>query len=260
MFDGALWLQGLMALLGLGIAGWLASLPLRNVTLVDSLWSLMFLLAAGVYAWGAVPGTPRTTLVLVLTGLWALRLSVYLTLRNWGHAEDHRYAAIRRNNSPGFAFKSLYIVFGLQAGLAWVVSLPLLGAINSPAPLGLLDVAGVLLWLAGMVFEAGGDWQLSRFKADPANAGKVLDRGLWALTRHPNYFGNACLWWGFYLMAVQAGAWWTLPGPVLMTWLLLKISGVALLEKDIGERRPDYADYIRRTPAFLPRWPQRPAS
>jgi steroid 5-alpha reductase family enzyme len=109
-----------------------------------------------------------------------------------------------------------------------------------------------LLWLVGFVFEAGGDWQLARFQANPANAGKVMDRGLWRYTRHPNYFGDCCIWWGFFAFALSAGAWWSVLSPILMSLLLLRVSGVALLEKDIGERRPQYADYIRRTPAFFP--------
>lgn len=258
MFDLALWLHALAALLLLGVVGWLASVALRNVNLVDSLWSLKFLLCAVVYVQLAgSPPTARGLLALVLVGLWALRLAVYLTLRNWGHDEDRRYVAIRANNSPGFWWKSAYIIFGLQALLAWVVSLPLLGAATSSAPLGWLDALGTALWLLGMVYEAGSDWQLARFKRDPANAGRVLASGLWANTRHPNYFGNFCIWWGLYLVALQGGAWWSLPGPLLMTLLLLKVSGVALLEKDIAHRRPEYADYVRRTPAFIP-GPRRP--
>jgi steroid 5-alpha reductase family enzyme len=258
MFDLALWLHALAALLLLGTVGWLTSVALRNVNLVDSLWSLKFLLCAVVYVQLAgLPPTPRGQLALVLVGLWALRLSVYLTFRNWGHAEDRRYVAIRANNSPGFWWKSAYIIFGLQALLAWVVSLPLLGAATSAAPLGWLDALGTGLWLLGMVYEAGSDWQLARFKRDPANAGRVLASGLWANTRHPNYFGNFCIWWGLYLVALQGGAWWSLPGPLLMTLLLMKVSGVALLEKDIVQRRPEYADYVRRTPAFIP-GPRRP--
>jgi steroid 5-alpha reductase family enzyme len=127
----------------------------------------------------------------------------------------------------------------------------------SPRPLGILDFIGAGLWLLGMVFEAGGDWQLARFKAVPENRGKVMDRGLWRFTRHPNYFGDFCVWWGFYIIAVSGGAWWAMVGPLLMSALLMKVSGVTLLEKDIGERRPQYADYIRRTNAFFPGAPKR---
>jgi steroid 5-alpha reductase family enzyme len=256
MFDVTLWFAALGALCAVAVCGWLVSLPLRNVSIVDSLWSLKFLLCGLVYAaFAAAPG-PRATLLLVLLAVWALRLAAYITWRNRGHGEDRRYQAIRRNNEPGFAWKSLYIVFGLQALLAWIISLPLLAAANSTTPLGALDVLGTGLWLVGFVFEAGGDLQLARFKADPANAGKVMDRGLWRYTRHPNYFGDFCIWWGFYAFALAAGGWWSLAGPLLMSALLLKVSGVTLLEKDIGERRPAYADYIRRTPAFFPGRPR----
>jgi steroid 5-alpha reductase family enzyme len=252
MFDLDLWILGLAALALFATAGWLVSLPLRDVSIVDIMWSLMFLLAAGVYtAAQAAPG-PRAWLVLVLVGAWSIRLAAYIFWRNRGHGEDFRYQQIRARNEPGFSFKSLYLVFGLQAALAWVISLPLLAATGSTAPLGWLDAAGVALWLVGMVFEAGGDWQLARFKRDPANRGKVLDTGLWRYTRHPNYFGDFCVWWGFFLIALSAGGWWSIVGPLAMSFLLLKVSGVALLEKDIGERRPAYRDYIRRTNAFFP--------
>jgi steroid 5-alpha reductase family enzyme len=252
MFDLAMWLEGLAVLAAFAVLGWLLSLPLRNVSIVDSMWSLMFLLAALAYAVvQATPG-PRAWLVIGLVSVWSVRLAAYITWRNRGHGEDFRYQKIRGSNDPGFAFKSLYIVFGLQAGLAWVISLPLLAAINSTAPLGWLDLTGAALWLVGFVFEAGGDWQLARFKADPANRGKVLDTGLWRYTRHPNYFGDFCVWWGLFLVALAGGGWWSVAGPLLMSFLLLKVSGVALLEKDIGERRPAYRDYVRRTNAFFP--------
>jgi steroid 5-alpha reductase family enzyme len=191
-------------------------------------------------------------LALDLVSAWALRLSGYITWRNWGHGEDRRYQTIRARNEPHFALKSVYLVFVLQALLAWIISLPLFGAIQSAVPLGPCDYAGVALWLLGFVFEAGGDWQLARFKAREANRGQVMDRGFWRLTRHPNYFGDFCVWWGIYLLAVSAGAWWSVPGPLLMSVLLMRVSGVTLLEKDIGERRPQYAEYVRRTNAFFP--------
>ena len=256
MFDPGLWFGALAVLAMFATLGWLLSLPLRNVSIVDSLWSLMFLLAALSYAAGQDAPGPRAWLVIGLVSVWSLRLAAYITWRNRGHGEDFRYRKIRANNEPGFAFKSLYIVFGLQAALAWIISLPLLAAINSTAPLGWLDLAGATLWLAGMVFEAGGDWQLARFKADPANRGKVLDGGLWRYTRHPNYFGDFCVWWGLYLVALSGGGGWSIAGPLLMSFMLLKVSGVALLEKDIGERRPGYGGYVRRTSAFFPRPPR----
>ena len=216
----------------------------------------MFLLVALAYAAMSADGGPRQALVLALVAIWALRLSAYISWRNHGQPEDYRYQEIRANNEPGFRYKSFYIVFVLQAALAWVISLPLAGGISGQSDIGFLDYAGVALFLVGLFFEAVGDLQLSRFRKDPGNAGKVLEKGLWRYTRHPNYFGNFTLWWGFYLIALSAGAWWTVVSPLLMTFLLLKVSGVALLEKDIGERRPRYQQYIRRTNAFFPGFPR----
>jgi steroid 5-alpha reductase family enzyme len=184
--------------------------------------------------------------------IWAARLSMHLTARNLGHGEDRRYQEIRARHEPRFALKSLYLVFWLQAILAWFVSLPLLGAFASLQPVGWLDYVGIGLWFIGFGFEAIGDWQLARFRRDPANAGQVLDRGLWRHTRHPNYFGEFCLWWGFGCIALAAGAWWSLAGPALLSFLLLRVSGVPLLEKGIGNRRPRYADYVLKTNAFFP--------
>ena len=256
MIDWTAFLWSGALLLLVAVVFWLFSLWRNDVSIVDSLWSLMFLLVALTYAAISGDGGPREVLVLALVAVWALRLSVYISWRNHGEPEDYRYQEIRANNEPGFRYKSFYIVFVLQAVLAWVISLPLAGAISGQPDIGFLDYAGVALFLVGLFFEAIGDLQLSRFRKDPGNAGKVLDKGLWRYTRHPNYFGNFTLWWGFYLVALSAGAWWTIVSPLLMTFLLLKVSGVALLEKDIGERRPRYQQYIRRTNAFFPGLPR----
>jgi steroid 5-alpha reductase family enzyme len=251
-FEFDAWFSALPVLVAAATFTWLLSLPLRNVSIVDSLWSLMLFSAGVVYSLGCDPRAPRLAFVLWLLALWAGRLALYITARNLGKGEDHRYQAIRARNEPGFRWKSLYLVFWLQAGLAWVISLPLLGAFSSLRPLGVLDAIGAALWLVGFVFEAGADWQLARFRRDPANAGQVLDRGFWRYTRHPNYFGEFCVWWGFGCFALAAGAWWALPGPLLISFLLLRVSGVTLLEKDIGNRRPRYADYVLKTNAFFP--------
>ncbi|MDJ0741295.1 MAG: DUF1295 domain-containing protein [Gammaproteobacteria bacterium] len=257
MFDLDAYLNGLGILLAMAAATWLLSLRLRDVSIVDSLWSLMFLAAAIAYLAAVADPAARALLVVGLVALWAVRLATYITWRNWGEPEDSRYQAIRERNQPGFAFKSLYLVFALQALIAWIISLPLLAAIHGDSALGWLDVAGVALFAIGWLFETVGDWQMAAFKRDPVNKGKVLDSGLWRYTRHPNYFGNACIWWGLFLIAVAAGGWWTVISPLLMTFLLLKVSGVALLEADIAERRPAYRDYIERTNAFLPGPPRR---
>jgi steroid 5-alpha reductase family enzyme len=251
-------LNTLGAIAILAVVGWLLGVIKRDVSIVDSLWSLFFLLGAIVYAVSADASGPRVMLLFSLVTLWALRLSVYLTWRNWGESEDRRYQAIRARNEPGFTWKSLYLVFGLQGVLAFIIALPILTGLGDAAPLGLLDYAGAVVWGIGFIFEAVADGQLARFKADRSKRGKVLDTGLWRYTRHPNYFGEAMLWWGFYLIAIGADGWWTLFAPLLMTFLLLKVSGVTLLEADIQERRPDYRAYIARTNAFVP-WPPKAA-
>ena len=238
-----------------GIA-WLYSVARRNVGIVDSLWSVMILATVAVYVVLAESSGPRATLLLVLLGVWALRLSLHITVRNHGEPEDRRYQAIRSNNQPHFWLKSLYIVFVLQAVLAWFIAMPAVAAVASPKPLGWLDAVAVAVWLTGMVFEVVGDWQLMRFQRTRDSRDRVLDTGLWRDTRHTNYFGEALLWWGVFLAALAAGAWWAIVSPILMTFLLLRVSGVALLEKDIADRRPAYRDYVERTSAFLPAPPK----
>jgi steroid 5-alpha reductase family enzyme len=252
MFDLNAYSLGLAFMAAIAFAAWVVSVAKRNAGIVDSVWAVFFLVGAAVYA-AAVPDRgPRSALILTLVAVWAARLSGYITWRNWGEPEDHRYQAIRRRNEPNFALKSVYLVFALQALLAWILSVPLLAGIASMAPLNPLDYGGIALWAFGFLFESIGDFQLARFKREPENRGKVMDRGLWRYTRHPNYFGEFCLWWGFYLIAAAAGGWWALVSPLLLSFLLLKVSGVALLEKDIGSRRTSYRDYIARTPAFFP--------
>jgi len=199
------WVSLAAILLFAGLS-WVASVFIGKVSFVDSLWSLFFLLAALLFAAEAMPLSARGMIVLALVAIWALRLCVHITARNWGEPEDYRYATIRRNNEPGFVVKSLVIVFGLQGLLAWIIAAPLLPAISSHAPLGVIDLLAFLVWTTGFIFEAVGDYQLRQFKADGQNAGKVLDTGLWRYTRHPNYFGDFCIWWGFWLFA--SGGWW----------------------------------------------------
>jgi steroid 5-alpha reductase family enzyme len=245
-------LFGLLAALALALATWGVSVVKRDVSIVDSVWSLLILAAATVYAATLGVTDARAMTVLGLVTLWALRLALYITARNWGEPEDRRYQAIRARNEPNFSIKSLYLVFVLQAVLAWIVSLSLFGALQTPQPWGVFDSVGAALVAFGLVYETVADWQMSRFKHDPANHAHVMDRGLWRHTRHPNYFGECCVWWGFFLFAAASGAWWALVSPVLMSVLLLKVSGVTLLEQDIGERRPAYRDYVARTNAFFP--------
>lgn len=248
--------EALILILCMGIITWLYSLYRRDVSIVDSLWSLMFLAAALLYAGQAPEIALYTILVLSLIAVWALRLSIHLAVRNWGELEDRRYQEIRRNNEPLFGVKSLYIIFGLQGLLAWMISIPLLYALYARTGFHWLDGIAMALWLVGFIFEAFADYQLLMFRRDAANRGRVLDSGLWRFTRHPNYFGEFCIWWGYFLLAIPAGGWWTIYAPVLMSILLLRVSGVVLMEKDISGRRPDYQAYIERTHAFFPGRPK----
>ncbi len=256
MFELASFVTALVTIGTLMIFAWVISLWKRDASIADALWAILFVTAALTYYATAVETGLRGQLVLFLVIAWGFRLSLHIAWRNRGQPEDSRYQAIRSNNQPHFWLKSLYIVFGLQGLLAAIISIPLMIGVQGQQGLGALDFVAVALWLIGMVFEVIGDWQLAAFRRSPANAGRVLDTGLWRYTRHPNYFGEFCIWWGFYLLAVPAGGWWTIFSPLLMTWLLLRVSGVALLERDIGQRRPEYRDYIRRTSAFLPRPPR----
>jgi steroid 5-alpha reductase family enzyme len=234
---------------------WLLSLALRDVSIVDVFWGLGFVMVANWVSATTEGFLPRAWLVTGLVTTWGLRLGLYLLWRNWGAGEDYRYQAMRRHYGDGFWLVSLAVVFGLQGVLMWVISLPVQLAIASPAPaeLGLLDVLGILLVVIGIAFESIGDFQLARFKADPANGGQVMDRGLWYYTRHPNYFGDSVVWWGLYCFALATGHPLTIIGPLVMTYLLTRLSGVPLLEKKLARTRPGYAEYVARTSSFIPR-------
>ena len=238
---------------------WALSLPLRDASIADVFWGPGFAFVAIVAA-SVSPPSARATLLVVLTSAWGLRLALHIGTR-WRKKkeEDRRYQAMRANWGDRFPVVSLFSVFLLQGALLWAVSLPVQAgaAFGAERPLGLLDLAGVLVFAVGLAFEAVGDAQLSRFLSDPASRGRVMESGLWRYTRHPNYFGDALVWWGLGLVGAASGAWWCLVGPALMTFLLVRVSGVSLLEKDIAGRRPEYVAYIRRTSPFLPLPPAR---
>lgn len=234
---------------------WVISVAMRDASIVDLFWGFGFVLIAWVtFLTDPDPGR-RITLVTLLVTIWGLRLTGYLAWRNLGHGEDYRYRAMRRRWGSRFWLVSLGTVFALQGVLMYVVSLPV-QASRTDGAFGLVDLVGVAMWLVGFGFETVGDAQLARFKADPDNVGKVMDTGLWRYTRHPNYFGDFCVWWGLWLIAASGGAWWTAIGPIVMTVLLVRVSGAALLERTISRRRPEYEDYIRRTNAFFPGKPR----
>jgi steroid 5-alpha reductase family enzyme len=239
---------------------WLASLALKDSSIVDIFWGSGFVMAA----WAAFflePGQalPRHWLLCGLVSLWGLRLALHILWRNWGKPEDYRYQAWRKEAGQAWWWRSFFKVFLLQGLLMWIIAAPLVAVLSSrqPEQLTWLDILAALAWLIGFFFEAAGDWQLARFKANPANKGKVLREGVWRFSRHPNYFGDALQWWAYYLLALAAGAWWTVFSPLLMTILLLRISGAALLEKSLVENKPGYAEYVQSTSQFIPWFPRR---
>jgi steroid 5-alpha reductase family enzyme len=239
---------------------WLVSLWRRNASIVDAFWGPGFSLIA-IASFLLTDGfEPRRILITAMAVIWGGRLGIYILWRNWGHGEDFRYAAMREHHGERFWWRSLFTVFALQGILMWIISMPLQLAQLAPAPgkLTWFDFLGLAVWLVGFVFEAGGDWQLARFKADPANRGKVMDRGLWRYTRHPNYFGDAAVWWGHWLVAAATPMGrWTVLSPALMNFLVRRVSGVTLLESTL-DKREGYRNYVERTSAFLP-WPPRRA-
>jgi steroid 5-alpha reductase family enzyme len=247
---------GLAVIVAAAVVLWLVSLVVRNAGIVDVTWGPGFVLVGAFYLWSA-PADPgaRAWLVFLLTTLWAARLAIHLGRRNFGVEEDFRYRSWRAQAGASFWWISLFKVFLLQAVVLWVVSSPLLLAHGTGPAASILpfDLVGVTLFAAGFLIESIADRQLERFKRDPANRGRVLDTGLWGRSRHPNYFGEAVLWWGLGLLAVPTGGWLALVGPALITFLLVRISGVTMLEDTLRDRKPGYAAYIASTPAFVPR-------
>jgi steroid 5-alpha reductase family enzyme len=254
------YITGALVILGFMTVLWIVSLILRNSSIVDIFWGTGFILTNWVYFALTPEGFPaRKWLIGVLVTIWGLRLSLYILWRNWGKEEDFRYRKWREEAGGAWWWRSFFKVFLLQGILLWIISAPLLAAQRGvmPSRLMVFDLAAVLVWAVGFFFEAGGDLQMARFKADPANRGKVLDRGVWRYTRHPNYFGDATQWWSYYLVAATAGGFYTIFSPILMTTLLLRVSGVALLERTLRATKPQYREYIETTSAFIPWLPRK---
>ncbi len=238
---------------------WLLSVRLRDVSIVDVAWGPGFVLMATVAAVSAVDPGLRSVWTLGATALWGVRLAAHLAVRARGRGEDARYAEMHREHGEAFPLRSLVTVFWLQATLIAILSAPIWAAVRSSGAPGPLGWAGLVLFVVGFAFVAIADSQLARFKRRTAGSeGGVLDTGLWRYSRHPNYFGEAVLWWGYGLIGADAGAPWTLLASAGVTVLLLRVSGVPLLEEGLRERRPGYADYVRRTPAFIPWFPGKP--
>jgi steroid 5-alpha reductase family enzyme len=239
---------------------WSISVIIKNVSIVDVFWGLGFVIVNGIYFYLSENFQLRSIIVLLLVSIWGLRLSIYLGLRNIGKSEDFRYQEFRRKyGAHRYWWFSFFQVFLLQGALIMIISLPLLGIhyFSENKDLSILDYMGITLWLIGFIFESLGDYQLAKFKKDPRNNNKVLNTGLWKYTRHPNYFGDTVVWWAYAIFCISAGAYWPILGSVIMTFLIIKVSGVALLEEDISDRRPEYKMYIDKTSSFFPWFPKK---
>jgi steroid 5-alpha reductase family enzyme len=252
-FPHMIFLHALLINLLFAYGGWLLSLKKNNVTHVDIMWSLFFVLNA-LYFYTVFTPSLRSTLILFLVLLWGLRLSIYLAIRNWGKSEDARYLKIRQNNEPNFRYKSVYIIFGFQSILAWIVGSILFMAIENDHPLTWLDSLGLLITLCGIIYESIADYQLMQFKNDIKNRGKLLQSGLWKLSRHPNYFGEILVWWGFFITTLVTGIHFNLIAPLLMTFLILRFSGVTLLEANLIKKFNGYDDYQKKVNTIIPRF------
>jgi steroid 5-alpha reductase family enzyme len=255
-----IFLQGFLLIMIMMTLLWVVSIIVKNVSIVDLFWGFGFVLASVFYFLKTDGSEPRKTILIVLAAIWGMRLSVYLARRNIGKGEDFRYKQFRKNyGEKKYWWISFFQTFLLQGILMWLISAPLLGAqyYGQNKPLGIFDIIGIILWIIGFCFEAGGDFQLARFKSDPSNRGKVLDRGFWRYTRHPNYFGDSAVWWGYGFLCLASGSWLPILGSILMTALIIKVSGVALLEKSLKEQKPQYKEYIEKTSAFLPWFPKK---
>ena len=252
--------QAALVILVLVTLLWVWSVFIKNVSIVDIFWGFGFVVVNAFYAFMSEDLNPRKILILTLVSIWGLRLAIYLAFRNIGKGEDYRYQEFRRNYGPKrYWWFSFFQVFLLQGVLIMIVSLPLLGINSSTSngELNVLDYIGIVLWIIGFSFEAGGDYQLARFKKDAENKGKVLRTGFWKYTRHPNYFGDAAVWWSYAIFSIAAGSYWQIIGAVIMTLLIIKVSGVSLLEKTLKNTKPQYKDYILKTNSFFPWLPKK---
>jgi len=257
-----IYFRGLMLIIFLITMLWLWSVYLKDVSIVDAFWGCGFVILA-IYYFFTTPSSelhPRKILVLVLVGIWGLRLSLYLLIRNWGKPEDFRYQKFRNDyGAQRYWWFSFFQVFLLQGILLWIISAPLLSIqyFSSSNPLNYFDYLAIMVWGIGFLFETLGDHQLSKFKSNPANKNKVLNTGLWKYTRHPNYFGDAAIWWSFGLFSIASGSYLPLISCLIMNVLLLKVSGVVLLERTLTNSKPRYKEYMDKTPAFFPWFPKK---
>lgn len=255
-----IYIQAFLVIMILMTTLWIISVFIKNASIVDPFWGIGFVLAGAFYFISSYGLDIRKTIILILVTVWGLRLSVYLGWRNFGKGEDYRYKQFRKDyGEHRYWWFSFFQVFLLQGILLWLISAPLLAAqyYHESLSLNIIDIIALIIWIVGFTFEAGGDYQMTKFKANPANKGKVMDKGFWKFTRHPNYFGDAMVWWAFGLFSVAAGSYLPLFSSLLMTLLLLKVSGVSLLEKTLQETKPQYTEYTEKTNAFLPWFPKK---
>ncbi len=259
----SLLLQNFAIAMVLFLTLWLVNVRIKDPSFIDSLWALgMVLISWSTFLFVGAHGAHALLLTALCTA-WGVRLGVYLLWRWRKNGPDRRYVTMmglaQKDRGWGYARASLQLVFALQLPLQFIVCLPVqLGQLSGDTPLGPLAWAGAALAVIGILFETIGDLQLVAFKADPANNGKVLQSGLWRYTRHPNYFGDVCVWWGLWLIAAETGLGaWSLPGPILLTFLLTRWSGVPTVEGRMRRKKPEYEAYVQRTSGFIPMPPKR---
>jgi steroid 5-alpha reductase family enzyme len=252
-------LFNLCAVIVFMVCVWLVSVAKEDASIVDIVWGLGFVLLAWLTFGRSHGYFGRKLLILILVTLWGLRLATHIFLRSRGKGEDPRYAEMRKRHGNRFWFVSLFTVFLLQGVLLWIIALVIQVPQFSRMPprLTMFDFAGVVIWCTGFLFESVGDWQLTRFLNEPSNKDKLLTDGLWAYTRHPNYFGESLIWWGFFAIAVSnRGNIWLIVSPLVITFLLLRVSGVTLLKKSMVTAHTDYEEYKQNTSAFIPWFPK----
>lgn len=255
-----IYIQALFVIIVMMTILWLFSIILKNVSIVDPFWGMGFIVLGIFYYINAEGFEIRKLILLSFLLIWGLRLSIYLGWRNRGKGEDFRYRKFREDYGvTRYWWISFFQTFLLQGILLWLISAPLLSTLlfTSKDTLNILDYCAIVIWVVGFIFEAGGDFQLAHFKSDVANKGKLLTSGLWKFTRHPNYFGDAMVWWGFGIFSLASGGYVQILSSVLMTFLIIKVSGVRLLEKTLVEEKPDFKEYIEKTNAFFPWFPKK---
>jgi len=255
-----LFIQALLVIFILVTLLWGLSVWIKNVSIADLFWGMGFIIVNAIYFYNSGDFHLRKIILLALVSFWGLRLFIYLSWRNKGKEEDFRYQKFRKKyGTERYWWVSYFQTFLLQGALIMFISLPLLGThvqTNSNTLNG-LDYLAIVVFIIGFAFEAGGDYQLAQFKKDPSNKGQVLNTGFWKYTRHPNYFGDSVVWWSFALFSISAGSYWTFIGSLGMTMLIIKVSGVTLLEKSLNDTKPHYRKYIQKTNSFFPWFPKK---